>query len=189
MEETFVDRLLRSFSLEMPYQDSMDDYLDFILPLIKPWGEDLNEVEFYMQKPWMEIRDNEDFHEAVLHFYNDEGEYLVSVDGNIYQGSWSIVEMNNKLILERPYGGTMQRELFDLAFMNADFFVLKKHGDQKKMGFNKYFLLGRESLVKNLEWRDVMELMFNRYRNNSQIVTFVVIFVIIVAVVLVFSFF
>ncbi len=189
MQNSFLDRLLRSFSLELPYQEGMDDYLDFILPLIKPWGEDLNETEHYMEKPWMEVRDNEDFHEAVLHFYNEEGEYLVSVDGNIFAGSWQLVEKNNKIILERPFGGAMQRELFDLAFMNNDFFVLKKHGDQQRKGFNKYLVMGRENLVKNLEWRDVMELMFNRYRNNSQIIIFVTIFVIIAAIVVIFSFF
>ena len=142
-----------------------------------------------MEKPWLEIRDDENFHEAVLHFFNEEGEYLVSVDGNVYNGTWQIVEKINKVILERPFGGAMQRELFDLAFMNSDFLILRKHGDQQSKGFSKYFVMGRENIVKNLEWRDTMEYLFNSYRNNSQIITFVIIFIIIAAIVLVFSFF
>ncbi len=188
LENKLLDPILRVFSLELPFYETMDDYLDFIIPLIRPWSEDLNETEYYIEKPWMEVRDQEDFQEAVLHFYNEEGEYLISIDGNVYPGTWQAIEKNNKLILTRPIEGAAQRELFDLAFVNDDFFILRKHGDQQRKGYKKYFLMGRENLVSGLEWRDVMELLFNRYRSNSIIILMVVGFLILAALVAVFSF-
>ena len=48
----------------------------------------------------MEIRDDENFHEAVLHFFNEGGEYLQSVNGNISKGRWRLMGNSNKIIIE-----------------------------------------------------------------------------------------
>lgn len=186
VENQFLDKLIRSFNVELPVYESMDEYLNEIIPLVRPWGEDLREEEFYIDTRWLEIRDNDDFHESLLHIFRPDGEYMLSVDGNIYKGGWSRLPKSNTIILEQQGGGG-KSELFDLAFMNADFFILKKHGNQGRIGKRKYFVMGRENLVRGLEWRDVMELLFNRYRNNSQIIVWVVALVIIVAFVVVYS--
>jgi len=185
LEVKLFDSISRSLNLELPYCETMDDYLDQIIPLVKPWGEDLYETENYMNKRWLEIRDDEHFHESVLHMFREENEYMVSIDGNISTGTWEKMDNSNTLIME--FGA--KNELYDLAFMNADFFILKKHGDQRRKGQNKYFILGKESLVKNLEWRDVMELLFNRYRNNSQFIIIVTIIVVIAVIILALSIF
>lgn len=185
-----VDALFRSSSVELPVLETMDQYLDFIIPKIKPYGEDLAEQAYYVGSPWMEIQDREDFHESILHFFNEGGEYMVSVDGNVYSGAWTLVENSNKIIWERPVGGASQRELYELGFMNADFFILKKHGNQQRKGFKKYFILGREGKVAGLEWKEVMELMFNNYRSESPSITmWVIIVLLLMAIVLIFSFF
>ncbi|MEL6864625.1 MAG: hypothetical protein AAFP19_09405 [Bacteroidota bacterium] len=166
----------------------MDKYLDFIIPKVRPWGEDLYETANYVDTRWLEIRDDDDFHESVLHIFRAEEEYLHSIDGNISRGQWRILSRSNTLILEQLIDGNVAKsELFDLAFMNRDFFILKKHGDQIRKGQKKYFVMGRESLVRGLEWRDTMELLFNRYRNNSQFIVLVVIVVILLALMIVFS--
>jgi len=184
LENKLLDKTNRSLSGELPFLESMDQYLDFILPSIKPWGEDLYETEHYVGRPYLEVRDNDDFHEAVLHIFNPEGAYMVSVDGNVYEGAWQIVNGTNKLILQRPTGGAEQQELYVLAFMNKDFFILRKHGDQKRKGHKKYFVMGAENLVRGLEWRDVMELMFHRYRSNKMIVYFAILIVVIIIIIL-----
>ena len=51
----------------------------------------------------------------------------------------------------------------------------------------KYFVLGREQVVARLEWRDMMELMFNLYRGNSKLIVYVAGFVILVAAIIIFS--
>ena len=188
LENKFLDSFTRSLSLELPVMDTLDEYLDLIIPLVRPWGEDLYEEEYYLETRWIEVRDDDTFHESVLHIFRDENEYLHSIDGNIHRGIWRRLEKSNTLIIEQTAGNTVVKsELYDLAFLNKDFFILKKHGDQKRKGFKKYFLLGRESHIQDLEWRDVVELLFNRYRNNRQWIFFVVFMVIIVAIVVFFS--
>lgn len=190
IDNKFIDAMTRSFSLELPVMDTMDEYLDLIIPLVRPWGEDLYEQEYYLDTRWLEVRDDDSFHESVLHIFQDEGEYLHSIDGNISRGVWRILEKSNTLILDQTAGGKAVRsELFDLAFMNSDFFILRKHGDQQRKGFKKYFVMVRESVGRNLEWRDMIELLFNQYRSNKQWITLVVVIVIIVAIVIFFSVF
>ncbi|MEM1323828.1 MAG: hypothetical protein AAGG75_26445 [Bacteroidota bacterium] len=188
LEGNLIDKISRSFSIELPVKDSMDDYLDFIIPLVRPWGEDLYEQEYYLNTRWLEISDEDAFHESILHIFQVEGSYLISIDGNISQRGWSILPKSNTLILQEA-DQSIQGELYDLAFMNADFFILRKHGNQKRKGNKKYFVMARESLVRGLEWRDVMELMFNRYRNNSQFIVIVAVIIFILAALVVLSFF
>lgn len=189
-ENNLLDSLTRSFSLELPVMETMDEYLDLIIPLVRPWGEDLYEEEYYIDTRWLEVRDNDSFHESVLHIFRPENEYLNSIDGNIHRGVWRKLDQSNTLILEQTAGSTVVKsELYDLAFLNKDFFILKKHGDQKRKGFKKYFVMGRENYIRGLEWKDVVELLFNRYRNNRQWIFFVVFIVIVIAVVVFFSVF
>ena len=189
VENQLLDKLFRSFSVELPVHDTMDQYLDEIIPLVRPWGEDLREEEFYLDTRWLEIRDSDDFHESILHIFRADEEYLQSIDGNIYKGAWRRLPKSNTLIIDQMADGeAIKSELYDLAFMNSDFFILKKHGNQSRIGKRKYFIMGREKLVRGLEWRDVMELLFNRYRNNSQFIILVTFGVILIALFIVYSF-
>jgi hypothetical protein len=158
----------RIFSPPLPKDlGSFDDHLDYILPKIIPYGEDLREGVFWLSMRWQEIREDEGFHEALLHIFNPGGEYLLVVDGNIIKGSWRQLNDNNSMIIE--LGG--KSELFDLRYLNSNFMVLSKHGDQARKGQRKYFLLAREGAVKGahgtLDWRNVMESMYNVWRENS----------------------
>ena len=67
MEIKAIDSLFRSFSVELPAFQRMDQYLDFILPKVRPWSEDLYEQQYYLNTRWLEIRDDNQFHEAILH--------------------------------------------------------------------------------------------------------------------------
>lgn len=183
MENPVAEQYRRMFNVELPENSSMDDYIDFILSKIRPMSEDLREAEYWFNKRWLEIRDDLSFHEAVLHIFREDGEYLISVDGNISKGVWRDLEHPNTIILE--HGG--RNELYDLAFLNDDFFILKKHGDQRRKGQVKYFVLGRESSVRGLEWRDSMELMFNVYRNNSRWGSYLTFVIVLLAIILILS--
>ncbi|MCB0574229.1 MAG: hypothetical protein KDC61_06665, partial [Saprospiraceae bacterium] len=131
------------------------------------YGEDLREENFWLSKRWKEVRDDEGFHESILHIFNEGGEYLLSLDGNVVKGNWKRLNKDNTLILE--IAG--KSELFDLRFLNGDFMVLTKHGDQVKKGLRRYFCLVYEPATrgggKELDWRNIMEKMFNIWRENS----------------------
>lgn len=187
LENTFFERIARAFSIELPFFETMEEYLDYILPIIRSWSEDLTEQEFYLGKPWLEVRDDDSFHEAVLHFFNEGNEYLQSVDGNVHRGGWRLMTPGtNKILVDQFAGNAVVRsELYDLAYLDDYFLVLKKHGDQTRKGQDKYFVLGYEPSVNGLEWRDVMEMLFNKYRSNNIFYRNMIILAIILIVVVI----
>lgn len=190
MENKLTENISRTFELPLPDAATMDQQLDQIIPRVRPWGEDLYEQQYYLETRWLEIRDDDEFHESVLNIFRDEGEYMISIDGNITQGIWKILSKSNTFIIEKMVGdAVITSELYDLAFLNKDFFILRKHGDQKRKGGKKYFVLANERSVRGLEWRDVMELLYNQYRNNSTYMVSLIALVVLVLATLAYSFF
>ncbi len=166
------DKLEETFEVDLPTAQAptLDAHLDEILPDMFELSEDLREMEFYVSpggKPWLEIKDDSGFQESVLHFFNENGEYLQSVDGNVTKGHWRLLDGTNKLIIEQGSEKNPTRsELFELAFLNRNFFILKKHGNQYLRGRHKYFAMGYEPAVKNLKWKDYLELLYNERRSQ-----------------------
>jgi hypothetical protein len=183
MENRFLDKVNRELELELPEFERMDDHLDYILGQIYKWSEDLYEEENYVSQRWLEVREDNNFYESVLHIFNPNGEYMISIDGNIQKGSWRFLAENNTFITEI----LGKSELYDLAFLNQDFFILMKHGDQHRKGQRKYFLMGREGMVAGLTWREVMEILFNIYRDSSRFLLIVFAVVVVVGIILAFS--
>ena len=124
MELDITNIVKKPISLDLPPRETLDQYLDEVIPKVRPWGEDLREKEHYMDVRWLEINDRVDFHESVLHIFRDENEYLISIDGNIHKATWSFLKDSNTLILEKQMGAAETSELFDVAFMNKDFLLL-----------------------------------------------------------------
>jgi hypothetical protein len=161
LEANIFDKWVNPLRRTMPEADTMEDYLeDKILPKVRPWSEDLREEKFYVKKSWLELRDDVNFHKTVLHFFNPENEYLRSEDGEITAARWRYMADSNKLLLfDEKY---REGELYDLAYLDDDFFVLRKHGDQRKLGNRGYIFLIHEPLGRNAEWRDAIELLYDK---------------------------
>lgn len=171
-ELSWYETLLRSLNVELPWRETLDEYLDIIIPAVRKWGEDLKETKYYSRKggkPWLEVRDEDNFHNTIVHFFNEGGEYLRSTDGNVLKGRWRLLEGTNKMIIEvgmddKDKGGTA--ELYELGYLDSQFLILKKHGEQR--GRRKYFAMGYEPFITGLEWRDYAEALFNTYRNKHR---------------------
>ena len=201
MENKFTENIVRTFELPLPDGATMDQQLDAIIPKVKPWGEDLYETKYYLEKRWLEVSDEDTSHESILHIFLIEGGdpeigdgeniYINSIDGNISRGVWKTLTKSNTLIITKldPEGGAYVDELYDLAFLNNDFFILKKHGNQKRKGGKKYKVLARERAVKGLEWRDAMELLYNQYRNNSMWIIALIALIVVVFALFGYSYF
>jgi len=159
----------RALSPDLPKDlGDLNAHLDFVLPKVIPYGEDLRETHFWMDKRWREIRDEEGFHEALLHIFGQNGQYMLSLDGNLENGTWQQLGEENALILQMG----VKKELFDLRFLNKEFMVLTKHGDQARKGLPRFILLAHEPITRgrrgeDLDWRNMMEKMFNVWRENS----------------------
>ena len=181
-----LDNIEETFEINLPVKETLDDYLDTILPDIRPLGEDLREQKFYVMpggKPWLEVRDDPGFQEAVLHFFNEGGEYLQSVDGNVSRGKWRLLDGTNKIIIEQSGSDRHpgKSELFELAFLNAKFFILRKHGNQNKKG-KQYFFMGFEPLIRGLKWKDCVDLLYNEYRSQWGAFQYILILAILIII-------
>lgn len=164
MESKFLDTVTGLFELNLPTDlQTLDQHIEFIIPRVQSWSEDLWEEKFYINKRWKEIRDADTYHEVVLHMFMQGGEYMVVIDGDITKGTWRYIKETNTFIVE--YGG--KSSLFDLVFLNGDFFILRKHGDQTRKGRQKYYIYGNEKSTGKLDWRNAMEKLFSLYRENS----------------------
>jgi len=193
--ENPLDKLEETFEMDLPVPkaQTLDAYLDEVLDDIHKLSEDLREQRFYVDsggKPWLEVRDDPGFQESVLHFFNPNGEYPQSVDGNVHRGKWRLLDGTNKIIIEQ--GGSDRQpnrsELFELAFLNNYFFILKKHGNQARKKKSKYLVMGYEPYVNGLKWKDFVDLMYNEFRGKwGTFLYFIVVAVIILIFVVAFS--
>ena len=162
----------------MPNCKSLDEYLDTILPKVKKYGENANELGF-LDTRWLEIRDEDSYHETVLHVFTQSGDYLIINDGNITNGKWG------QMIDGFQIAHGIENQFFEGVFLNEDFFILRKHGRQK--GKSKYRCYAREESVRGLDWRNVMELLFNIYRANSQFSIYLFGALILIVIIVVYS--
>jgi len=148
----------------MPTADSLDGLLPQILQKVRPWSEDLRETEFFLNRPWLEISDDDTFHDTVIHMFDPEHRYYHSVNGDVSGGRWKILPGNKLLILYEDDDDTPEYsgELFDLAFLDGQFFVLKKSGS------NTFRFWVIEPVGKPLKdrWIDAVELLFKKSQSN-----------------------
>ena len=49
-----MNLLARSITTDLPELDTMDEYIEHILDDVAPYGEDLSETEFFIEKRWVE---------------------------------------------------------------------------------------------------------------------------------------
>jgi hypothetical protein len=175
VEINLFDKMLQPLRQTLPEASSIDDYLEFkILPKVRPWSEDLREQKFYLGKSWMEFRDDVNFHKTVLHFFQPDGEYIRSEDGEISSGKWRFLAESNKFLItedDKDHDG----ELYDLAFLDDDFFILRKHGNQRKLGKRTFFLMLHEPLAKRTNWHEAMEILYDKA--NRSVGFYVLLFV------------
>ena len=172
-----------AFQVELPECETMEEYLDAILPRLTAFHEPL-EKEGFLNVRWLEVREDDSFREVVLHIFCPGNEYLIVVDGNISKGTWKTLPGDETFILE--VGG--RRELYDCVFNHTDYLILKKHGNQQRHGQPKYFFLGRETAIEGLDWSECMQGLFDLHANNSKFMSYLLLVGVIILIVLYFSF-
>lgn len=145
---------------------NMDDFLDDMIPQIRHWSEDLNEREYYTGDfPWREIRDEDGFDESILYFFKEEDEFLYSINGNVQTGQWRPLQ-SNKMVIEKSMIQHVDSELYNLLYMNEEFLIMDKPGDQRSLGKSKYLVLVREKSIKETDWRGAMNRLTEKHKKG-----------------------
>ncbi|MEZ5058699.1 MAG: hypothetical protein R2879_16820 [Saprospiraceae bacterium] len=190
MEKHALDELDEAFADRLPEFPELRDYLELILPEIRHYSEDLNEEEFYLEQPWKEITDEEGIFQSILHFFNKESEYLKSVDGNVSRGTWRIMPGGtNKILIEmQEPGGFLKSELFDLRYLDEEFFILQKNSEGIHGAGSKFLMLGAEQTIQGLNWKEAATLLYTNTRvDSSAYIYLVYLVVILIIAILIFS--
>ena len=127
------------------------------------------------------MRDDVNFQESVLHVFKESGEYLYILDGDIASGKWQY-DLEG-LVLQRG----RSHELYELVFLNRDFFILKKHGYHGAKGPGRRYLFFVSERLGGLEWPALLEAMYAYYKNNSSFKGIVVFLVLVVVIIILLS--
>lgn len=180
---SLLPTIFNATNLELPRFNSLDQGIDHVLGYVGDFSDGLADKALYLDKRWVEVRDDVNFQENVLHVFKDGGTYLRILEGDISAGNW---ELNlDGFVLK--FGG--KHELFELTFLNEEFLILRKHGDQVSKGHRKYFFLTREKTKRGKEWMDLLEHMFGMYKENSNYMAVVLLILFVAAIILFFSLF
>lgn len=179
---SIVDKLINSEDFPDKHE-SLADGIDMLLPYIWRFSEGLEDFEFYVNKRWIEVRGDVNFHESILHVFKDSGEYLRIMEGDIATGSWAF-DINGFILKYK--GG---HELYELSFLNESFFILRKHGDHVAKGRGpKYLFFTTEVINYKYQWPEILSLMFNTiYKQNSNYLFILVIFIIAIGLIVFLS--
>lgn len=162
---------------------NMDDFLDDLIPEIRHWSEDLDEIEYYTgDYPWREVRDEEDFDASVLYFFKEESEFLYSINGNVQAGQWRALQ-SNKLLIEKNILQHTDSELYGMLYMNEEFFILGKPGDQRSLGKSKYLVLVRDHKIGDADWRSAMHRLSETHKKGLGTILAVVLVVAILLII------
>jgi len=171
-----IDTALKLFEPEFPYQETLSDYLDMILPEVQQWSEDLEEEEYWLNTPWLEINDN-DRYRKIVHVFRPGGVYLRAEEGRVRKGKWEALEPYQKLMLtlskQQNNKKVEEYYLYNRCFLDGTFFILQL--DDEKT----YLALGHELQVGRLEWLTFVETLFFRYNNRKDNVVLIAILIVL----------
>lgn len=193
MKELFIHPISKALNLKLESSDSLDGYLDQVLPKIEYSSDSLYDTTKYTNIRWIDINSSEkpQITLRIFEFLETENpqeviqssKYTHSINGNVSYGQWTLLK-GKALVLEHD----ISKELYDLCFLNDHFMVLKKHGHRPNSNMSKYIFLGREELVDNLSWKQATDELYNVYRYNLASIVLVAILAFVVLLVGILSF-
>ena len=176
----WIDQLTAGGVFPEPF-DSFEEGIEKVLPYIQSVSDELSDTEVYTEQRWVEVRDDIDFHESVLHVFKSDGSYMRIVEGNIELGSWSY-DVNGFILKYQSI-----HEFYEPAFIDDHFFILKKHGTNT-VNKKRYMFFTTESNKEKYTWAELITVLYRDfYRQNHHIMIIVMVLLVIVGTILFFS--
>ena len=168
MDDRLLDRIAEPFNANLPEYKTMEQMLNEILPAVKPFSEpSLTSSEKLLNVEWVKMTDKPGETQLILYRYRASGEIRISVDGDMDSLSYTILEDNPKRVV---IGQNMYRDskLYNLAFLDNDFLILKRHGNQDNISAkDRYLMFCSEPIGTRLTWDEALEKLVVKYRNNA----------------------
>lgn len=213
-----LSRFFHLMGTNLPHLETIDQYIEFIIPRIGYASQGIGNEKNFTNIRWLEISAQDEDTTAILHIFSPELKpdniksekdlsgslYFYCENGNVTRGVWARIADTSTLILKYKTSSQNVYQLFDLVFLNQDFFIIKKqHNPDEPLVGSKYVFLAREPYIKRsdyavpwndakdydyvLPWRDVIELLYNIYRLNSTYLLTIVIMIVVVVIIALLS--
>lgn len=166
MQERLLDKIAEPFNIQLPERSTMDQTIDDILRIIAKNSNSITEEEYFVDRQWVEMSDDLGENAVKLFVFQGGGgggSILMSTNGRVENASWSVLDRTQKIIIS---SGMQGGELYNLAFLDADFFIIRRHGDPRAHP-RRYRMFVNERVAGRLEWNEALEMLYAKYRNTS----------------------
>jgi len=187
MEDRLLDKIAEPFNLNLPEYASLEEMIDQVIPAVKKFSEpNLGGENSPLTKVnWVKMSDRPGDTVLRLYAFSPTGEISIATDGEMSSLSYDVDENNPRRII---IGQSRYRDsiLYELAFMDNDFLILKQHGNTANIK-KKYLFFCSEPIGSRLTWDEALEKLFGKYRDNEMPWLFIlIVLVIVIGVVLYF---
>ncbi|NJC26277.1 hypothetical protein [Neolewinella antarctica] len=165
MDDRLLDKIAEPFNLKLPEYTSMHEMIEEILPAVRSFSEPELAAEDspLYENNWVRMTDNPGDTIVQLHRFNRGGEIQIANDGAMDSLSHQIVSPKRIIIGQSLYRDSF---LYELAFLDNDFLILKRHGNEANFT-NKYLFYAVEHIGSRLTWDEALEKIVAKYRDNS----------------------
>ena len=166
MDERLLDKIAEPFNLQLPDYQSMEEMLDDILPEVRGYSEpsfededaSLNVVE------WVKMSDQPGATKINLWSFEPGSEIRIVSDGELSNKFYSVEGPRRIVIGDGMYRNAI---LYELAFMDRDFLIVQRHGNQENIRGKKYLVFCREAIGTRLVWHEALTRLVDKYRNSQ----------------------
>ncbi len=165
MEDRLLDKIAEPFNLNLPEHETMEQAIDEFLPAVRKFGEkDLTDEDAPIYNiDWVSMTDKPGATSVSLNTFLPTGEIRIARDGAMDGMAYKVLSSNRVIIGESLHRGAF---LYELQFMDNDFLIFKRHGNEANMS-DKYLFYCREAIGTRLVWNEALEQMVDKYRNNE----------------------
>jgi hypothetical protein len=187
MEDRLLDKIAEPFNLNLPEYATLEEMIDGVLPAVARFGEvDMNdEASPLYTTNWVKMTDRPGATAVELYVFQgyQRGEIRTVTDGVVGAQAYEVEESGRRIIV----GQSIMRDsyLYELAFLDEDFLILRRHGNAANMD-HRYLFFCREAIGTRLTWNEALERLVDKYRNSQFPLLAVAIFVAAVIAVLLY---
>ena len=128
----------------------MIEYLKNILPRLRQKAESLNNIEAFVDKPWILFKENGE-NERFL--FRRDRTLIVSQKGHVVKAKWEYLDFDNSILIDFENSSL----LLNQGFLYSGLMILKKDGTDVMFLFMNYNIIHDLDLIKYLSTIEKVE--------------------------------
>lgn len=123
----------------------MKIYLQDIVNRLAKFSEKLDNTTFFIDKPWVLVDSNSDYHKYI---FKRNGDLVMSLNGQVQIGTWEYLSAAKSILIDR----IKDKVLLNQSFFDSAVMVLKIDGSN-----NNLFVLANETIIPDLDVKKYLQ--------------------------------